>query len=88
MSWEELLELSSHFKGVNLGENKVAGFYERHGEPDQPLLKIVNGLDMAKANSRKTMETLPTRIHLVEEIDGKSMEAFYLLRLREILDQQ
>ncbi|MFL1674738.1 ABC transporter substrate-binding protein [Paenibacillus dendritiformis] len=46
------------------------------------FVKFVNGPDTAKANSRKTRETLPTRIHLVEEIDGKSLEAFYLLRPR------
>ncbi|MBG9794606.1 sugar ABC transporter substrate-binding protein [Paenibacillus dendritiformis] len=44
------------------------------------FVKFVNGTEMAKAASRSSRGTLPTRNQFMKEIDGKSTEAFYLLR--------
>lgn len=44
------------------------------------FVKFVNGPELAKAASRSARGNLPTRNQFVKEIDGKSTEAFYLLR--------
>ena len=44
------------------------------------FVKFVNGPEMAKASSRTMRGTLPTRTQFMKEVDGKSTEAFYLLR--------
>ncbi|MFL1674742.1 sugar ABC transporter substrate-binding protein, partial [Paenibacillus dendritiformis] len=44
------------------------------------FVKFVNGPEMAKAASRSMRGDLPTRTQFMKEVDGKSTEAFYLLR--------
>lgn len=40
----------------------------------------MNGPEMAKAKSRSFRGDLPTRVDYMKEVDGKSMEPFYMLR--------
>ncbi|MDT8978912.1 extracellular solute-binding protein [Paenibacillus sp. chi10] len=47
------------------------------------LVKFVNGADMAKSNSKTYNGTLPSRTGFLKEYDGKSLEAFYMLKVRE-----
>ncbi|WP_374020081.1 extracellular solute-binding protein [Paenibacillus thiaminolyticus] len=44
------------------------------------FVKFGNGPEMAKAASRSSRGSLPTRNQYMKEIDGKSTEPFYLLR--------
>ncbi|WGU97513.1 extracellular solute-binding protein [Paenibacillus dendritiformis] len=44
------------------------------------FVKFVNGPEMAKAASRSFRGELPTRADAMKEVDGKSMEPFYMLR--------
>ncbi|RJG21838.1 extracellular solute-binding protein [Paenibacillus thiaminolyticus] len=44
------------------------------------FVKFVNGPEMAKAASRSMRGDLPTRTQFMKEVDGKSTEAFYMLR--------
>ncbi|MCM3337898.1 extracellular solute-binding protein [Paenibacillus sp. MER TA 81-3] len=44
------------------------------------FVKFVNGPEMAKAASRSFRGQLPTRVDYMKEMDGKSMEPFYMLR--------
>ncbi|WCF09635.1 extracellular solute-binding protein [Paenibacillus thiaminolyticus] len=44
------------------------------------FVKFVNGPEMAKAASRSFRGQLPTRMDAMKEVDGKSTEAFYMLR--------
>lgn len=44
------------------------------------FVKFVNGPEMAKAASRSFRGELPTRADAMTEVDGKSMEPFYMLR--------
>lgn len=47
------------------------------------LVKFVNGKEMAQSRSRTINGSLPSRTGYAKEIDGKSMEAFYLLKVRQ-----
>ncbi|MCY9517766.1 ABC transporter substrate-binding protein [Paenibacillus apiarius] len=47
------------------------------------LVKFVNGTEMAQAYSRTINGKLPTRNGYMKEINGKSTEAFYLLKVKE-----
>ncbi|MGG0813473.1 extracellular solute-binding protein [Paenibacillus alvei] len=47
------------------------------------LVKLVNGAEMAKALSKTYNGTLPSRTGYLKEYDGKSLEAFYMLKVRE-----
>lgn len=47
------------------------------------LVKFVNGAEMAKALSKTYNGTLPSRTGYLKEYDGKSLEAFYMLKVRE-----
>lgn len=47
------------------------------------FVKFVNGEDMAQSHSRTINGSLPSRTGYAKEIDGKSMEAFYLLKVRQ-----
>ncbi len=44
------------------------------------FVKYMNGPEMAKAKSRSFRGDLPTRVDYMKEVDGKSMEPFYMLR--------
>ncbi|WCF09628.1 extracellular solute-binding protein [Paenibacillus thiaminolyticus] len=50
------------------------------------FVKFVNGQEMAKAASRSSRGSLPTRNQYMKEIDGKSTEPFYLLRPKAEFD--
>lgn len=47
------------------------------------LVKLVNGAEMAKALSNTYNGTLPSRTGFLKEYDGKSLEAFYMLQVKE-----
>lgn len=47
------------------------------------LVKLVNGADMAKSKSKTYNGTLPSRTGYLKEYDGKSLEAFYMLKVKE-----
>ncbi|MFW5436923.1 ABC transporter substrate-binding protein [Paenibacillus apiarius] len=44
------------------------------------FVKYMNGPEMAKAKSRSFRGELPTRVDYMKEVDGRSMEPFYMLR--------
>ncbi|WP_240927675.1 ABC transporter substrate-binding protein [Paenibacillus thiaminolyticus] len=48
------------------------------------FVKYMNGPEMAKAKSRSFRGDLPTRVDYMKEVDGKSMEPFYMLRPRAL----
>lgn len=47
------------------------------------LVKLVNGADMAKSKSKTYNGTLPSRTGYLKEYDGISLEAFYMLKVKE-----
>ena len=47
------------------------------------FVKFANGEGMAQSRSRTMNGSLPTRTGYAKEIDGKSMEVFYLLKVRQ-----
>ncbi|MCM3340728.1 extracellular solute-binding protein [Paenibacillus sp. MER TA 81-3] len=48
------------------------------------LVKFVNGTDMARATSKTNDGRLPTRIDYFKELEGRSTEAFYLLKPKAV----
>lgn len=47
------------------------------------FVKFVNGEEMAQSRSRTINGSLPSRTGYAKEIDGKSTEAFYLLKVKQ-----
>lgn len=47
------------------------------------FVKFVNGEEMAQSRSRTINGSLPSRIGYAKEVDGRSMEAFYLLKVKQ-----
>ncbi|MBN3525552.1 ABC transporter substrate-binding protein [Paenibacillus apiarius] len=47
------------------------------------FIKFVNGPEVAKAASRTLDGRIPTRNQFFKEVDGKSMEAFYMLKPKD-----
>lgn len=47
------------------------------------FVKFANGVEMAQSRSRTINGSLPSRTGYVKELEGKSMEAFYLLKVRQ-----
>lgn len=86
MNWGIVtMPVHSNDESVNINSREI--FAISAASPNKraawELVKLVNGADMAKSKSKTYNGTLPSRTGYLKEYDGKSLEAFYMLKVKE-----